>query len=240
MLLSQMIRLVLAFALISSVAAPAQTCERPSGASAQGVAGLSDEARLAFLSKLLSEESVRAHNWVLAWGAIFGGLGVGQLALRPLFTAEEQPDWYWGAAGTGVGLAFTLLGRPEVLEAGPQYAQKVSTVSADDRCGLIAEGERLLGRGANAEEAGFAWYLHVGNVLFNVGLGLVLGLGYNHWRAAVMNFLIGTAVGEANILSAPAHLISGWKRYQKGGSPEKVSVHVIPTAGPGVGVLMTF
>lgn len=235
-----MTRVVLVLALATSVAAQAQTCERPAGASAQGVAGLSDEARLAFLSRLLSEESVRAHNWVLAWGAIYGGLGIGQLALMPLFTREEQPDWYWGAAGTGVGLAFTLLGRPEVLEAGPHYAKKASTVSAEDRCALIAEGERLLGTGAEAEEAGFVWYLHVGNVLFNVGLGLVLGLGYNHWQAAIMNFAIGTAIGEMNILSAPAQLISGWKRYQKGGPKDAVSLHVIPTAGPGVGVLMTF
>ena len=106
--------------------------------------------------------------------------------------------------------------------------------------GCAGQVKRLLGTGAEAEEAGFAWYLHVGNVLFNVGLSLVLGLGYNHWRGAIVNFAVGTVIGEANILSAPAHLISGWKRYQKGGPKEAVSVHVIPTAGPGIGVLMTF
>ncbi len=240
MLRGQMTRLVLALVLATSIAAQAQNCERPAGSSGQGVAGLSDEARLAFLSKLLSEESVRSHNWTLAWGAIYAGLGIGQLALMPLFTREEQPDWYWGAAGTGVGLAFTLLGRPEVLEAGPLFAKKASTVSPDDRCALIAEGERMLGSGADAEESGFVWYLHVGNVLFNVGLSLVLGLGYNHWQGAIINFAVGTAIGEANILSAPSHLISGRKRYQKGGSPEAVTFHVIPTAGPGLGVLLTF
>lgn len=233
-------RIVLLMVLMGSVAAHAQNCERRADTSPQGVAGLSDAARLEFLSKLLLEESARAHNWVLAWGGIYAGLGMAQLALMPLFPAEEQPDWYWGAASTGVGLAFTLLGRPEVLEAGPLYGQRVSAATPENTCALIAEGERLLQTGAETEEASFKWYLHAGNVLFNIGMALVLGLGYGHWRGGLINLGVGIVMGGANILSGPAHLISGWKHYAKGQSPQAVTFHVVPTAGPGLGVLLRF
>ena len=231
--------------------APARVqCERPKGTSPNGVAAQSDEVRLAFLSKLLVEEGARAHNYTLFWGATYGVLGVAQLAAMPFFPAEKetptrvdtntQADFYWGAASTAFGLAFTLLGTLDVLEAGPLYAKKVSAATADDTCKLIAEGEKLLESGADAEASTFAWYLHVGNVLFNAGMGLILGLGYGHWTSAVINTLVGSAVGEANILSGPAHLIPGWKRYRLGEAPPAVTFRVIPTAGLGLGLLMTF
>jgi hypothetical protein len=232
-------RLAVAVLLTCSLVVQAE-CARPKNASPQGVAGQSDEARLAFLSKLLEEESGRARTWAFVWGGTYGLLGVVQLAVMPLFPREEQPDWYWGAASTAFGLAFTLLGKPEVQDAGPLFATRASAATADDTCTLIAEGERLLEVGAENEDSSFAWYLHVGNVLFNVGIGLVLGLGYGHWEGGIINAIVGSAIGEANILSSPAHLISGWKRYRQGEVPSPVSFFVVPTAGPGLGVLMRF
>lgn len=231
----------IAAALILSCSLVVQAeCARPKNASPRGVAGQSDEARLAFLSKLLEEESGRARNWTLAWGATYGAGAVVQLALMPLLPREEQPDMYWGAASTGVGLAFTLLGKPEVLEVGPLFARRASAATAEETCAIIAEGERMLEVGAENEESSFAWYLHVGNVLFNVGIGLVLGLGYGHWEGGIINAIVGSAIGEANILTSPSHLIPGWKRYRQGEAPSAVSFFVVPTAGPGLGVLMRF
>lgn len=233
-------KLVMVVALACASVAQAQTCERPKDASAQGVAGQSDEARLAYLSKLLDEESGRAKTWMGFWGGTYGLLTVAQLGLVPLSPGEEQPDWYWGAASTAFGLAFTLLSKPDVQDGGLIYAQKVRAAAPADTCALIAEGERMLERGAAAEASSFQWFLHAGNVLFNVGLGLILGLGYGHWRAAVVNGLVGIAVGETNIMSSPAHLISGWKRYRNGEKPPAVTFQVIPTAALGLGLVMRF
>lgn len=232
-------RIAAAVVLMCSLVVRAE-CARPQNASPGGVAGQSDEARLAFLSKLLEEESGRARTWAFVWGGSYGLLGVAQLAVMPFFPREEQPDWYWGAASTAVGLAFVLLGKPDVQDAGPVFARRASAVTPDATCTLIAEGERLLEAGAENEESSFKWYLHVGNVLFNVGLGLVLGLGYGHWEGAIINAIVGTAIGEGNIVTSPAHLISGWKRYRQGEAPSPVSFFVVPTAGPGLGVLMRF
>ena len=233
-------RLMIVAMLVLSLVAQAQNCERPRDSSSKSVAALSDEARLAFLSKLLGDESVRSRNYTLFWGATFSMLTLIQLGLMPLYKHEEQPDWYWGAAGSSVGLAFLLLGVPAVLEAGPRYTQKVSAATPADTCSLIAEGEKLLEAGAETEVASFKWYLHAGNVLFNIGLGLVLGLGYGRWTPAIVNTIVGTIVGETNILTAPSHLISGLRRYRNGESPPAVTFNVIPTAGPGLGLLVRF
>ena len=241
--------------------APPASCERPGDASAQGIAGHSDTARLAFLSKLLLEESGRARNWMLGWGATYGVLTAAQLALLPVFPRQEpnddpilralgsplvgkptqpQADMYWGAVSTAIGVAFTLLDPPEVLEAGPLFAQRVRAATPDQTCTLIAEGERLLAAGAEHEQSATAWYLHVGNVLLNAGVGLVLGLGYNRWTPGLINLGVGVLVGEATLFTAPTHLVSGWKKYRQGEAPPAVTFHLVPAAGPGLGLLVRF
>src|SRR3990167_721390 len=86
----RMRRFVVVVALACASVAQAQNCERPPDASAQGVAGQSDEGRLAYLSKLLDEESGRARAWMGFWGGTYGLLTIAQLSLMPVFTREEQ------------------------------------------------------------------------------------------------------------------------------------------------------
>lgn len=233
-------RLAVVVLLSFSMFASAQTCERPKDSSGSGIASQSDEARLAFLSKLLLEESGRAYAWRLSWGATFGALTIAQLSVLSVVGKGDQPDWYWGAVSSAIGVAFTILDPPEVLEAGPIYAQRARVVPEGERCKLIAEGERLLEQGAVHEEDSVAWYLHAGNILLNVGVGLLLWLAYDHLVTGLVNAGVGAAVGEATMFTAPTHLISGWKQYRNGEKPPAVTFHVIPAAGPGVGVLLTF
>jgi hypothetical protein len=58
--------------------------------------------------------------------------------------------------------------------------------------------------------------VHLGNVLFNVGLGLFLGLGYHHWEAGAINAGVGIAVGEALILTRPTAAIDDLDAYRLG------------------------
>lgn len=242
-------RFAVALALSCSLVALAEPCERPKESSAQGVAAQTDQERLTFLSRLLEEESTRARTWTLGWGATYGVMTVAQLAVMPLFPREElengrltqpQTDWYWGALSTAVGVAFSVVDPPEVLVAGPLFAQRARAVTPESTCALIAEGERLLQAGAEHERGGVQWYIHAANVLFNVGFGLILGLGYGRWTSGIVNMAVGSAIGEATVFTSPTHLISGWKRYQQGDSPPPVTFQVVPNAGPGLGLLVRF
>jgi len=52
---------------------------------------------------------------------------------------------------------------------------------------------------------------------------------------------VSIAIGEATVFTEPNQLISGWEKYRRGtGSSSPVTFHVIPTAGPGLGLLMRF
>jgi hypothetical protein len=224
-----------------ALAAPslAQTCPARDGALER-----SDAARLKFLSDELLAESHRARNWSLAWGATYAVLTVGQVAVVPLIIKQDQVEWWVGAATSAVGLGFTIMDPLEVRTAGPGYAARAAVSGSD--CALIAEGEGLLERSAIHETASRRWYIHAANVGINLGIGLILGVGYDHWVAAAVNFAIGAAFGELTIFTSPTRLISAWSEYQRGelsAQPVPISVRLFPMfhpGGAGVGVALAF
>lgn len=209
----------------------AQTCPSRDGA-ANGER--SDAARLKFLSTELLAESRRAYDWRHGWAATYGVLTIAQIIPVPLIIPQDQVEWWVGAATGAVGVAYTLIVPLEVIAAGPGYAARAT--NPENPCALIAEGEGLLARSAAHERSHTRWYVHAANVVVNVGIGLILGLGYGHWVAGAINFAVGVAVGEVTIFTAPTRLISAWAQYQRGDiwpKPAPVSFRVFPMVNPG-------
>ncbi len=226
--------------LIWAAASSAQPCPTVNDVAAER----SDQARLHFLSAQLLAESHRANTWAMAWGTTAAVLTVGQVAAVPLIIPQDRVEWWVGAATTAVGLGYVSAGSLEVMSAGPDYARRANRPT--DVCALIAEGEGLLERGAARESVGNRWFNHAANLAVNVGLGLILGLGYGHWVAAAVNFAFGVALGEATIFSAPSRLITAWKDYQRselGPENSAVSFQVFPLLSPqgaGIGLALSF
>ena len=229
------------FALVASLStsALAVECAAPEGTTSQGLAAQSPEARVAFLSKLLGEQSVAIQRWTLLWGAGYGLMTIGQLALMPLLPAHRE-DWVIGAASSAVGFAVVVIDPPEVLQGGPVFVERARVVTPEQTCQLLIDGERMLSAGAKKQAFSTSWISHVVNVLFNVGVGLILGLGYDRWQTAAINGAVGIAIGEATTLTTPTGLIDGWERYRFGGKNDsKVTVRLVP-AGIGAGLVLTF
>jgi len=212
-------------------------------ASAPAVAEPCDEAKLKFLARELMDEAGRARSWSLAWANIYGVATVGQLAPIPLIIRQDQVEWWVGAATSAAGLAFVAMETPSVVEEGPRFGAR-ATSATRDTCALIEEGERLLSRGAQQQAASRRWTMHAANVLVNVGFGLILGVGYDHWVAAAVNFAIGAVFGEVTLFTLPSRLISAWAEYQRGGlEPAPVSFQLVPLLRPdgaGLGLAGTF
>lgn len=213
-------------------------CPRPEGVKAGSVATRGDAERLKFLSSRFTDESAAATRWTGGWGGAYGLFTIVQLAIAPLFPEEERPDWYWGAFSTAVGVAFSIIDPLEVLYGGPEFARRAATVTPDATCALIADGERMLREGAAHEATGRKWYVHLANVLFNAGIGVVLGLAHNRWVSGAINAAVGLAIGEATIFTSPNGLGDALVTYESGAPI--VTFRVVPAAGPGVGVLLTF
>lgn len=225
-----------------AVVGVAEACPVVPEAQPESIAAGSPSERLTFMSELFESESNATKRWVGAWGSAYAALTVAQLAVVGLLPLEERPDWYWGALSSGLGVAFVVLGTGAVLPNGPRFKARLRGRATPD-CSMVAEGELLLREGANEQASSRRWYMHVGNVVFNVGLGLILGLGYGRWTSAAINVLAGTLIGELTLLTSPDQLIRGWQNYVAGRPTSSVSWRVVPlatSAGAGAAVVLQF
>jgi hypothetical protein len=229
-------------AVLLSVPALAQDCPIPESAKAGGLAHRPAAERLKFLSSVIASESARARRWTLGWGGAYGLLTLAQLAVVPAVGAQDAVDWYVGAFTTVVGVAFILFDPLEVIDAGPGFAARVEHATPQNTCALLAEAERLVKEGAQHEAFNTAWYSHLSNVLFNAGVGLFLWLAYGRLASGLVNFGLGTALGEATLFDQPTGLQDAWEAYQQG-AQTALHLQVAPALGPnlvGVRLAVTF
>jgi hypothetical protein len=143
---------------------------------------------------------------------------MGQLVLLPaMHTDDDRIPTYIGAASSAVGelttfvLPLSVMSDVPALEA--RLAQPRDTRS---ECARLADAEQVLIEAAASEAGGQRWYIHGANVAFNVGVGLVLGLGFDLWPAAALNGIGGAAVGELQILTQPTDAVDALERYRAG------------------------
>jgi hypothetical protein len=106
-------------------------------------------------------------------------------------------------------------------------------------CQLLAEAEGLLHRDAKGEAFGRSWLFHVGNVVVNVALGLVIAAGFHHWLSGGISSAVGIAVGEAQILTQPTGAVTALARYRRGdlgpapaSAPAAPVISLAPLAAP--------
>ena len=208
-------------ALAALTAAPARAragepCPVPAGAAPE-LGALDAELRLAWIDASLARTAHQAHVWTWGWGI---GIGVATLAnLAPLaFVApEDRIDWYVGAGTTVIGVVPLLVAPLDVVgDSRALRARLALRTPADGVCPLLADAEAKLIRDAKNQADGRRWWLHVGNAVLNTGVGLFLALGYHHWGAGALNAVVGTAIGEAIILTQPTSSIGDLERYRSG------------------------
>lgn len=200
-----------------SAAARAQDRCPASAVSAPALDGLDPSRRLAWIAAHLSQSEAHARLWTFGWGGGIAAAGAGSLAAVPFVAPDSRVDWYTGAVSAGVGVAAFVFAPPAVLADAPALRAEIArSGSGADVCPLLASAEARLVRDARDEARSGRWYVHVGNLLFNAGLGLFLGLGYHHWGAGIVNAAAGAAVGEAIIFTRPTAAIDDLGAYSQG------------------------
>ncbi len=188
-------------------------CPAPAGGSA-ALAATDAAGRLAWIEGRLDHAEADGRLWSFGWGAGIAAAGVGSLAAVPFVVHSDRVDWYTGAVSAGVGVAAFVFAPPAALSEAPALrADLVRSTGAADVCRLLAGAEARLARTAADEARQGRWFVHVGNLVFNTGLGLFLGLGYHHWGAGLTNAVAGAAVGEAIIFTRPTAAIHDLDDY---------------------------
>jgi hypothetical protein len=217
--------LFLAVLAVSGLAGyPTQAATRcPAGAGAGEVLGaIEGESRLHWIDTHLSVTAHRAQVWTWGWGIGIVAATLGNLAPLPFVAKSDRIDWYVGAGTTIVGIVPLLIAPLDVVDdARRLHVQVIAETSVDNICRLLANAESSLVHDAKNQADGQRWWLHVGNVVLNTGVGLFLGLGYHHWGAGVWNAVGGSAIGEAIILTQPTGTIEDLRRYREGALGER-------------------
>ena len=179
------------------------------------LATIDPELRLHFIDEHLARTAHRAQIWTWGWGIGIGVATVGNLIPLAFVAPENRIDWYVGT--TIVGIVPLLIAPLDVVgDSRALRGRLAARAPTDDVCALLADAEVKLVRDAQNQSDGQRWWLHVGNVVLNTGVGLVLGLGYHHWTAGAFNAIFGSAIGEAIILTQPTSSIGDLQTYRSG------------------------
>jgi hypothetical protein len=219
------------FALLSLLASSARAqsagrCPSIAGGS-PALLAVDPELRLRWIDERLARTAHRARVWTWAWGTGLVVATVGNLIPLAFVPANDRIDWYAGAATTVVGIVPLLIAPLDVV--GDSRALRVEMAAwrqGADLCPLLASAEAKLVRDAKNQADGRRWWYHVVNVALNAGVGLFLGLGYDHWLAGGFNAVSGAVIGEAIIFTQPTSSIDDLAAYRAGslGGPKTTAL----------------
>jgi hypothetical protein len=204
-------------------AAHATTCAAaPPGAGPGGgtLASIDARERLRWIDERLDHEAGRARRWAYGWAIGIGAAGLGSLAPVPFVAPGDRIDWYASAATAAIGVIPFVVSPLQVTRDAPRLRADIAAAAAlaDDAqvCSLLAGAERKLAADAADERWQQGWWIHAGNLAFNTGVLLFLGLGYHHWTSGLINGISGAAVGETIILTQPTGAIDDARAYDRG------------------------
>jgi hypothetical protein len=212
-------------------------CQAIAGGSPRLV-GIDARVRLAFIREQLTHDARRARIWAWTWAGIYSALTVSSIVLATtLNTDKDRTDNAIGAGAAAFGLGVLIVMPLAIMRDQRWLERRLRQASADeDPCAELADAERLLLRDAKSEAFGTGPLVHAGNVLFNVGLALVLGAGLGHWDAAAITSMTGIVVGELQSFTQPTGAVRTLRDYREArmsstGQPLP-DWFVVPTASP--------
>jgi hypothetical protein len=223
---------------LASTHAGAAVCPAPEGAPA--VATVDPEVRIAYLTQAFDREVRDIDAWSWTWGGIYATATIAQGTALALTTNHATKiDLTVGTIAAGFGaLSLTLL--PLKLTLPMRSASDAAKHRGldEDPCLALARAEQTLLRVAKDQALSTGIIGHIGNVAVNLGIALILGLGYGHWVSGAVSGGIGLAVGETNAFTQPHHLAEVLERYRSGRldptTPKPPSCSVVPVVSPSM------
>ena len=205
------------------------------------LASIDVEVRLGFVRTRLGQARRHATGWMIGWATVHSGLIATQGILLATSTAPaDRVDRYIGMSAAGLGLFTVLVAPPGALIEDLRLERRIRAARpGDDRCALLGEAEHALLRVAKSQRFNRGPFFHGGSFVFNVGIGLLLGLGFGHWETAAVSSFVGIAVGELMFFTQPNRAPEDLAQYRSGAlgrSPSRAitSFWVVPNITPQV------
>ena len=201
-------------ALLVTAVASAVECAPVAGAVPE-LGHVDAQVRLRFIRDRLRTQSRKTRIWAFTWTGLYSAVMVYNLASLNPSDRDNLIDNGVGAGASLVGVLSVALVPPKLI--GDQFWLERRLKHAPpgtDVCALLAEAEALLVRDAKSAAFGKSALVHAGNFVFNMGVGILLGTVFGHWKQAALQAGAGIAVGEVMILSQPAEIVRDLQRYR--------------------------
>jgi len=218
--------------------ARAETHCRTIAGGSSSLESIDAKVRLQWIDKRLRHGARNARLWAWGWAGIYSGLVTYELITSAVVNKQaDKNDAYVGAAASSVGVLVLAILPLDIMRDQRWLERRLKKAKPDtDPCALLAEAEGLLLRDAKGEEFGTGPLVHAGSFIFNIGVGLVLGLGFNHWTQAAATALPGIVIGEIQAFTQPLDAVHDLAHYRAGmlDAPTKkwpLMWSLIPTVG---------
>jgi hypothetical protein len=153
----------------------------------------------------LREEAHRARVWRYAWTGINGALAIGSFVAVPLVAREERPDYIVGGIGSAVNTATTFF-MPLRVESAEEELDELPPAERPKHA------HRLVLESAEDERARVTWPWHALNVGLAIIPGAIIAFGYDHYVNGLVTTLVGTTLGEVQLLTQPTGLASSYEK----------------------------
>ncbi len=233
--------LAIACALASAPRARAETYCAPIALGEPALARIDADARLRFIRERLHRAAFRSRIWTLSWFTIYSGVTIYNGVQLGLASNESDRIAFGiGMGASFVGVLSVAVNPPRELFDSPRLEKQLARAApGDNRCALLTDAERYFLRSAAHQALGKSALIHVGSLVFNAGIGVLLGAGFGRWNDAAQDAFIGAIVGEFQIFTQPSELVQDLARYRAGrldGGPlvaPRVSWAVAPFAAGG-------
>jgi hypothetical protein len=203
--------------------------------SVPALAEIDAQKRLAFVTAVMDDQARRARTWSWAWSITGLGLAAEGFTHAALVdTADERLDPLVGAITALVIPAAIVVQPLEVMEHGRTLENDVATLSPAEGltgiCATLARSERLLALSAEDEAFKAGIFTHLFVIVGNGAVALFLGLGFDHWRGALINGGGGLLISEFQIFTQPTGAVTELARYRRadlGSAPGTASAFTI-------------
>jgi hypothetical protein len=167
-------------------------------------------ARLAEIQRVLDAEQGNARVWWWFWTLGFAAAAVSGAALSQVVDDPSQSDGFAvGAVGATIGFTSMLV----IPFPAKHAADDVRALEGDPESRLDA-AERIFEDAAQREAFGEGWLAHVGGLVVGTGLATYLWKVRGHPDAALRNFAMSLAAGQAKIHTQPDHLPEAFDTYR--------------------------
>jgi hypothetical protein len=225
---------ILCFAAIGLFASRSWAAPCPADPAIGGVgqARVDVEGRLSFIESALRDGARKSTRWAAAWGTTYGVAMATLLLVSPWVEPPTRIDMYVGATSAGIGLLVRSAVHPRVIREHRRLRKRIAEHGRT--CETLQEAERALVRSVKGERFGRSLAVHLGAIVYNVGVGLVLGLAFHRPVAGIRQAAVGSTVGQIMIVTQPTTSVRALDRYRLSFTP------LVLPRGAGLGLAGSF